>query len=173
MSSYQYEKEENSDDHGEVAVFEEYLRRHHLKLTQARRDLLKLVFSNHAHFTAEQLAEQCKERRLRVSKATVYRTLGILLECRLLNAHDFGEGAKYYEHVYGHNHHDHFFCLSCKRITEFHSEKIETLQDEAAGELGFQIVRHSLSIYGVCRSCAATPQGQAILADERAQIASS
>jgi Fur family transcriptional regulator, ferric uptake regulator len=161
--SYGYSKRTSPDDHGEVEIFEAYLRQSGLKLTKARRDLLNLVFSNHQHFTAEELCDQCKAQKLRVSKATVYRTLSILLECNLLTAHDFGEGSKYYEHIYGHRHHDHFFCLVCKRIAEFRSESIEALQDEAAQEMGFMPIRHTLSIFGVCRVCAETPEGRRFL----------
>lgn len=164
--SFHYTKGSADEQHGEVRVFEAYLRRSKLKLTRARRELLNLVFSNHAHFTADELAEEVKKRKIRVSKATIYRTLAILLECRLLSAHDFGEGAKYYEHVYGHGHHDHFFCLVCKMIEEFQSDGIERLQEEAAAEIGFKPVRHSLSIFGVCARCAATEAGRTALAAE-------
>ena len=161
---FRYQKKVNSDDHGQVAIFEEYLRRRGLKLTKARRDLLDVVFSNHAHFTADELFDQCRQAKLRVSKATVYRTLGILLECRLLGSHDFGEGSRFYEHIYGHSHHDHFFCLVCKKIVEFRSERIESLQDEAANELGFVTVRHALSVYGICSACKETPEAKRLLA---------
>ena len=152
---YKYKKKTDEDDGGEVKVFERYLKTKGLKLTRARRELLDVVFEIHEHFTADDLYEHCRDRKMRVSKATLYRTLSLLLDCNLLVSHDFDEGAKYYEHIYGHRHHDHFFCLECKKIIEFRSERIEELQDDAAAEFGFKPMRHSLAIFGLCRECQA------------------
>lgn len=165
---YAYEKRPHEEPGGEVDIFEEYLRERGLKLTQARRELLNLIFSNHKHFTADELFDDCRKHSIRVSKATLYRTLTILLDCKLLVDHDFGEGSRYYEHIYGHRHHDHFFCTVCKNIIEFRSEKIEALQDEAAAELGFYPVRHTLAIFGVCEGCKETPRGRASIAEHEA-----
>ncbi|MEE9391442.1 MAG: Fur family transcriptional regulator [Planctomycetota bacterium] len=166
--SYSYDKNHHQEPGGEVDVFEEYLKERGLKLTQARRDLLNLIFSNHDHFTADELFDDCRKNEVRVSKATLYRTLTILLDCKLLVDHDFGEGSRYYEHVFGHRHHDHFFCTVCKEIIEFRSEKIEALQHEAASELGFHPVRHTLAIFGVCAGCHETERGRATIAEHKA-----
>ncbi|MAG55770.1 MAG: transcriptional repressor [Planctomycetes bacterium] len=140
-------------DGAERRVFEEFLRQRGLKFTQARRLLLDKVFSMHDHFTAEQLLDRLRTDGIGASKATVYRTLSVLLECDLLTAHDFGEGALYYEHTFGHDHHDHLFCLHCKTITEFRDDAIEEHQDRVTGHLGFRTLTHSLKIYGVCKGC--------------------
>ena len=88
----------------------------------------------------------------------MYRTLAVLLECELLVAHDFGEGSRYYEHAFGHAHHDHLFCVNCKHIVEFRDDRIETLQERVAREAGFKILSHSLKLFGLCRACAARPE---------------
>jgi Fe2+ or Zn2+ uptake regulation protein len=59
-----------------------------------------------------------------------------------------------YEHVLGHRHHDHMVCLECGRIEEFRDPRIEALQEEAAGKLGFTITGHDHRLTGVCRACA-------------------
>jgi len=143
----------------EERVFGEYLRDRGLKFTMARRQLLHKVFAMHDHFTAEQLLDRLKEDGVGASKATVYRTLSVLLACDLLTAHDFGEGALYYEHIFGHDHHDHMFCLHCKQITEFRDDEIESHQDRVAEQLGFAMLSHSLKMYGVCKACAAADPG--------------
>lgn len=149
------DKSQDADTEGEEErVFEEFLRERGLKFTRARRDLLRKIFSMHDHFTAEQLLDRLKEAGLEASKATVYRTLSVLLECDLLNAHDFGEGALYYEHTFGHDHHDHLFCLNCKSITEFREPSIEDSQVRITESLGFRMLAHSLKIYGICQECA-------------------
>lgn len=162
---FEYDKTRHDQPGGEVEIFEAYLHERGLKLTAARRQLLDLIFSDHSHFTADALFDKCREHDIRISKATLYRTLTILLDCNLLTAHDFGEGAKYFEHVYGHRHHDHFFCIVCKKILEFRSEAIEELQDEAAKEFDFTSVRHSLAIFGVCGACRQSARGRAVIAE--------
>lgn len=164
---FEFHKDLEAGDGGEVAIFESFLRERGLKLTTARRELLNIVFSNHNHFTADELFDRCREADVQISKATLYRSLTILMDCKLLTAHDFGEGSKYYEHIYGHRHHDHLFCLACKSIVEFRSERIERLQHEAADELQFTMVRHSLSIFGVCEACRGTARGAELLAEAR------
>lgn len=162
---FEFKKDTESGDGGEVAIFESYLRERGLKLTSTRRELLEIVFSDHNHFTADELFDRCRAADVRISKATLYRSMTILLDCKLLAAHDFREGSKYYEHVYGHRHHDHLFCLACKTIVEFQSERIERLQHEAAAELQFTVVRHSLSIFGVCEKCHGTSRGTELIAE--------
>lgn len=165
---YAYNKRNHQEPGGEVAVFEEYLRQRGLKLTNARRQLLEQIFSNHSHFTADDLYDLCRARGLRVSKATLYRTLAILLDCKLLAEHDFGQGAKYYEHIYGHRHHYHFFCNATKKIVEFRSEKIERLLDDVAEELGFHPLGHTLTIFGVSAEAKDTEAGRELIAIDRA-----
>lgn len=151
---YLIDKMRDADTGGEEErVFESFLRERGLKFTKARKILLRKVFEMHDHFTAEQLLDRLKQDGVAASKATVYRTLSVLLECDLLVAHDFGEGALYYEHTFGHDHHDHLFCLSCKRITEFRDDRIEEHQERVTGDLGFQMLSHSLKIYGICKAC--------------------
>jgi Fur family transcriptional regulator, ferric uptake regulator len=165
---YSYQKREHAEPGGEVEIFEDYLRERGLKLTSARRQLLDLIFENHAHFTADELFDQCRDQDIRVSKATLYRTLSILLDCKLLAEHDFGQGAKYYEHIYGHRNHYHFFCNVSKKIVEFRSEKIERLLDEVADELGFTPLGHTLTIFGVSAESRETAKGRALIAEHEA-----
>ncbi len=164
---FNYDKNIHTEPGEEVAIFEAYLRERGLKLTQARRDLLNVIFDDHGHFTADELYDRCRKAGLRVSKATLYRTLTILLDCKLLVDHDFGEGAKHFEHSFGHRHHDHMVCLACREIIEFRSEDLERLQDRAAHELGFSPVRHATTVFGVCAACARTERGREVLAEAR------
>ena len=152
----------------ESQIFEEYLRRNGFKFTATRRQLLASLFEMHDHFTADQLLDRLKQSRVRVSKATVYRTLAVMLDCGLLECHDFGVGSLYYEHSFGHGHHDHLFCLHCKRIVEFRHDGIEQLQEQVARDLGFQIVSHSLKLFGLCEVCRADPESAARYRSRRA-----
>lgn len=159
MSEFQVDKTKDPHTHGqEHRVFAEYLQRKGLKFTSTRKQLLDRIFEMHDHFTADQLLDRFRDAKLRVSKATVYRTLSVMLDCGLLESHDFGEGSLFYEHTFGHRHHDHLFCLNCKEIVEFFHEKVENLQSEIAQELGFTLIDHSHKLFGLCPRCSADPE---------------
>jgi Fur family ferric uptake transcriptional regulator len=138
-----------------IRAFEAFLRTRGLKLTSQRRRIFERVFATHEHFSAEALAGWLeREPGPRASRATVYRTLGLLLEGKFLSALDAGQGELFYEHVLGHMHHDHMLCLDCGRIEEFHDERIEELQLAACRKKGFELVSHDLRLRGYCRACA-------------------
>jgi len=141
-----------------VKRFEEFLRSSSLKLTPQRRRILDCVFGTHKHFTADELygwlREESGETDHRVSRATVYRTLELLQRGGFVESLDTGSSELRYEHTLGHEHHDHMVCLECGRIQEFHDDRIEELQTEAARSKGFHIVRHMHRLSGVCRACA-------------------
>ena len=134
-------------------VFSKFLEKKDLKLTSQRRIILHSAM-NDGHFSAEKLLEMCKKKDRTISKATVYRTLALLKESRILEEQDFGDGKKLYERAQGRKHHDHFVCIKCGRIIEFQNEAIECLQDSEAKKHHFKIVYHSLKLFGFCRSCA-------------------
>jgi Fur family ferric uptake transcriptional regulator len=135
-------------------AFERFLRTRALKLTPQRRRILERVFATHEHFSAERLYGWLRaEDGATVSRATVYRTLGLLVEGGFLESLDTGTGELLYEHVLGHRHHDHLVCVDCGRIEEFHDERIESLQQEAAARKGFSLRYHHLRLFGTCAAC--------------------
>lgn len=154
------DKSKDADSHGEERVFEAYLRSRGLKFTPARRQLLRAIFAIHDHFTADLLLDRLRQSGIKASKATVYRTLAVMLACDLLELHDFGEGSRYYEHTFGHAHHDHLFCVHCKTIKEFRDDRIEKLQDAVAKKLGFELLAHTLKMYGLCARCRRDPNAR-------------
>ncbi|MBL8857278.1 MAG: transcriptional repressor [Planctomycetes bacterium] len=138
-----------------VQRFERFLKTRSLKLTAQRRKIFDRAFGTHEHFSAETLYGWLKdEPGENVSRATVYRTLALLLDGGFVEALDAGRGELVYEHVLGHAHHDHMVCLECGKIEEFHDERIEELQLEACKKKGFQLVSHDLRLRGYCRGCA-------------------
>ena len=135
--------------------FEEFLRQRSLKLTAQRKRIFDRTFATHEHFSAEKLYGWLREEDgPRVSRATVYRTLELLVKGGFLGALETGQGELVYEHVLGHVHHDHMICTSCGRIEEFHDERIEELQRENSRKRGFELVSHDLRLRGYCRGCA-------------------
>lgn len=137
-----------------LEAFENFLKGLQLRLTPQRRRIFDRAFETHDHFSAETLYSWLsREAGPKVSRATVYRTLALLLEGGFIESLDTGRGELVYEHVLGHRHHDHMVCLGCGRIEEFHDERIEELQLEACSSKGFELVRHDLVLQGYCRSC--------------------
>lgn len=135
-------------------AFERFLRTRALKLTAQRRRIFERAFSTHEHFSAETLYSWMRsESGSRVSRATVYRTLSLLVEGGFLESLDAGHGELLYEHVLGHRHHDHLVCIDCGRIEEFSDERIEAFQREAALRKGFNLLYHNLRLFGTCASC--------------------
>ena len=93
------------------------------------------------------------QRDAHIGAATVYRTMKILSEADLASARHFDDGQTRYEPALDRHHHDHLICTSCHRIVEFENERIEALQDEVAAQHGFEVTRHKLELYGLCRDC--------------------
>jgi len=144
------------------SAFQAFLKKRRLKMTPQRRRIFKRAFDTHDHFSAETLYEWLRdEDGPAVSRATVYRTLGLLVEGGFLESLDTGQGELLYEHVLGHRHHDHIVCLECGRIEEFYDEEIERLQEAAAQRKGFTILRHNLRLFGKCAACTRKASEQA------------
>ena len=137
-------------------VFREFLEEKNLKLTSQRRTILREAMEAKGHFSAEKLLDLSKKKDSTISKATVYRTLVLLKESKLLEEQDFGDGRKLYERALGHRHHDHFICIRCGKIIEFENDDIEHLQDAEAKKINFKILYHSLKLFGFCSSCASS-----------------
>ncbi len=130
-----------------------YLRERGFRNTQARREILQVVFAAHDHFTAEELLDRIKAQGGRVSRASVYRTLSILVEGGFVESREFQRGQLMYEAMLCQHHHDHLICNACHRIVEFENEQIEKLQEREAARHGFKLAHHSLRLYGLCGEC--------------------
>ena len=134
-------------------IFREYLESKKLKFTIERQKILDRVFANHKHFEADELLVDLRQNKLKISKATIYRTLSLLVKSGLLREVIFGERHAHYEQVYGYEHHDHLVCNTCGKIIEFVENRIEKLQDEVCKENNFEPESHRLQIQGFCEDC--------------------
>lgn len=132
---------------------ERRLREQGLRLTRERRAVLDWALRDPGHFDAEQLCDALRREGLRVSRATVYRTLASLVDAGVLRRHPIGHRKVFYEPAVGKTHHEHLVCLRCGEILEFVEEEIEKLQDAVCREHGFEPLRHILQIYGICGAC--------------------
>ncbi len=134
--------------------FKQYLKNRNLKFTPERKDILEAVFSLNSHFDIEQLQQKLKKMNKKISRATVYRTLPLLIESNLIKETLHCQSRVKYERIYGHLPHDHMVCLRCGKIIEFRNEEIEKLQMDTCRDKGFFPVEHRLGIKGYCKECA-------------------
>ena len=137
----------------ENKIFQNFLGQRGLKLTKERIAVLKEVFSSHIHFEPENLYLRIKDSGSKASRASVYRTLNLLVESGLVEKVTRTEKSNVYEHTFGHTHHDHMICDGCGSIIEFYSEKLENLQKEICLGNGFDGRSHTLEIHGYCAEC--------------------
>lgn len=145
-----------------LEAFRRYLRDHSLPVTQQREAIASAVFFADRHVSVSDLERTLAQQQEHVGKATVYRTLELLVRAGLIQEHDFGEGFKRYEPLAARGYHEHLICVRCGRVAEFASERFARMSALIAEEHGFRHHHHRWEIYGVCRDCqrrdAASPQ---------------
>ena len=94
----------------EKELYRDFLKSKNLKLTKPRLIIMEAVFENHEHFNVDDLYEQIKKKHKNVSRATIYRTVPLLVESGLIKQSLRCESKDIYEHTYGHENHLHFIC---------------------------------------------------------------
>jgi Fur family ferric uptake transcriptional regulator len=119
-----------------------------LKMTGQRRTIARVLSEAHDHPDVEQVYRRAAALDGRISIATVYRTVRLLEEARILARHDFGDGRARYEAAAS-EHHDHLIDVENRRVIEFTSDEIEDLQRAIARRLGYRLTGHRLELYGV------------------------
>ena len=121
-----------------------------LKMTEQRRVIARVLSESADHPDVEQVYRRATAIDLRISIATVYRTVRLFEEASIIARHDFGDGRSRYEEMPS-AHHDHLIDLQSGRVIEFRNEDIERLQQIVADELGYELVGHRLELYAVPR----------------------
>ena len=140
-----------------VHLFRRYLREQGLPVTQQREAVAEVVFESEGHLSVEDIEARLRERGEKTGKATVYRTMEMLVKSGLVAERDFGEGFKRYEHLFGQTPaHGHMVCEECGAVNEIHEAELKRLQDRIAADSGFTPSRYRLEIFGLCSSCKAT-----------------
>ena len=119
-----------------------------LKMTGQRRLIARVLSAAEDHPDVEEVYRRAVKLDLRVSLATVYRTVRLLEEAEILERHDFRDGRARYEAA-SNGHHDHLIDLDTGEVIEFNNDEIEQLQRKIADELGYRLIDHRLALYGV------------------------
>lgn len=117
-----------------------------LRVTGARRTILRVLVESPDHPNAEELHRRVNKIDPGISLATVYRTMNFLTEHGLIERHSFALGPARFEAA-GAEHHDHFIDVETNEIIEFRCDEIEELQAKIAAQFGYEIVGHRFEIY--------------------------
>ena len=118
------------------------LRKEGLRYTSQRQAVWDEIKKSEEHRDAEDIYLQLKSNNHNVSRATVYRTIDVLVKNQMVRKMDLGDGRNLFEPRIDDEHHDHMICLDTGKIIEFFDEELEDLQDKIAEKHGYKVVRH-------------------------------
>ena len=122
--------------------FVQALKSENIKLTPQREAVFTDIMSFDSHRECDDIYNSLSEKGLSISKATIYRTLDILVKYNLIRKLVIGDGKAKYEPKIGKPHHDHMICIETGKIIEFDNDEIERLQEEEAEKRGYEIIKH-------------------------------
>ncbi|MCK4904034.1 MAG: transcriptional repressor [Candidatus Marinimicrobia bacterium] len=136
-----------------MKLLKETLQKEGLRYTKQRQEIWNELRSSDEHRDAEEIFFTLRKRGFKISRATVYRTIDVLVKNNLIDKLDIGDGRSRFEYNDKYLHHDHLICTSCGKIIEFHNDKIEELQTKIAKQYNFKIFHHSHQLFGICKDC--------------------
>ena len=129
------------------------LKKEGLRYTQQRQSVWDELCATNDHRDAEEIYLAIRQSGLNVSRATVYRTIDVLVKNKMVRKLELGDGRARYEHKVNATHHYHLICIQCGKIEEFMDEVIESRQDEIVKKFGYKLVRHIHQLFIICSEC--------------------
>lgn len=130
-----------------IKKFVNYCKSNSIKITEQRKVIVKAVADSSDHPDVDQVYARAKSIDDKISIATVYRTVKLLEEAKIVEKHDFGDGKARYE--IDDEHHDHIINLENGEIIEFFNDEMESLQKKIVDNFGYELINHKLELYVV------------------------
>ncbi len=132
-----------------LSIFSAYLVQNGHRKTPERFAILSEIYEYKGHFDVETLYEKMKKNNYRVSRATLYNTIELLLACNLVTKHQFGKNLAQYEKAHGSKQHDHLIFTDSNEVKEFCDPRIQQIKTTIEELFDVDIQHHSLYFYGI------------------------
>ena len=137
----------------EIDLFRSFIRRKGLRNTPEREEIIGEIFATNDHFDVDELYLRLRSKGSRVSKASIYRNIPLIMECGLVKEVWHEDGHMHYEPMYGQSHHCHLRCIKCGKVVEFVEEELQVIEERLAERHDFLVVDHRLDVVGYCSTC--------------------
>jgi len=125
-----------------IQILKEVLQKEGLRFTRQRLAVWTEIGISREHRDADDIYISIRSKGVKVSRATVYRTIDVLVKNKLVRKLDVGDGKNRFESKIDEEHHDHMICLETGNIIEFYNSRLEKLQEKIALDNGYELVRH-------------------------------
>jgi len=136
-----------------VENFRAFIKSKGLKYTPEREEILREILACKEHFDVDELYIKLKKRGSKVSKASIYRTIPLLIEAGYVQEVYKQDNRAYYEVVLNKMPHIHFICLNCKNVAEIEDERLVDLIKDYANRTSFSLLSYHLEVFGICKDC--------------------